>query len=325
VSYPSYRTSIEYIAVDGDAVFFDFDSATEDLKLKRYLNGVTTDVFVVGLKGAASAGIEDIAVADGYGWAVGYREFVTANGDASRYEPLLIKYDGSKWREVEINGTVPEVVFRAAAPINPYSCWLLVSESPFGRGPKSLWKFERGYLVEYPSVVAQAVTYDGETGITYALVLNAGVIETDISPDGGASWVTEKIKPETAWPTYEPDDVAAYANAGVLYVATSDVDGVPFAGAVFRRTGPPGAAYCELLFYSPGSGNFSGFEGGISADGHGRILAVGNHTSAFYDGVRWVREGLPSRNDFYDVTVGRSGFYAVASDDHWNLQILYHP
>ncbi len=225
---------------------------------------------------------------------------------------------------MEISGPLPEVVFHAAAPISGESCWVLASESWLSsKKAISLWKYERGALVEYPSVKAEAVVYDADTGTTFALVQKDGV-QVLISPDDGVTWFEEKVKFEKPWPNYEPDRISGCTAKGVLYIATTDSDGDPIASTIYRRVGPPGVGEYKLLLYCPRGPNFGEIES-VAVDGRGRVVAVGKWTSAYYDGVNWVQESLPLKNHFYDVTPGATGFYAVADDENWNLQLLYHP
>jgi len=319
------RYSGEDIAAVRDAIFFAVLGPDGDITIRRYVNGEVKSVFVVDLKGAKYAVIKDIAAAGTNAWAVGWREFEINDYAGWRLEPFLVKFDGVNWSEINVQSILPPGELINVAPINGRSCWLIFRAGTFGNfGNNTLWLYDKGVLKEFPQITnIEVVTYDAETRTTFGLASpNGGHIF--VSGDGGASWVEEVAKLPTPWPNYRPDKVTALARAGVLYVATTDTDGTPFAGAIYRRSGPPGRGYYELLFSCPANANFGGIAS-IAADDRGRILAVGKWTSAYYDGSRWTLEELPDRNDFYDVTVGNDGFYAVANDENWNLEILYHP
>jgi hypothetical protein len=318
-TFPGGQYDIVSLAADGEAAFFALKKEGLSHTILRYLDGVITEVFVIDLKGADRAMIKDIAIAKGSGWAVGARGY-SGEGPGN---PFLIQYENRRWREVEIKGVAPEIVLHKVAPITPGSCWVLASEEWYPYKERfSLWKYERGDLVEYAAVKADVIVYDPDIGTTFALVLR-DEIYVFISPDDGVTWFEEKIELPKPWPNYEPDRISACAAGGVLYVATSDGDGDPVASTVYRRTGTPGAGEYELLLYCPIGPNFGEVEG-VAVDGLGRVLAVGKWTSAYYDGSSWVQESLPEKNHFYDVTVGATGFYAVADDENWNLQLLYH-
>ena len=324
-SFGEGRCQVTAIGVEGDAVFFAFQwNEAPTPSIKYYRNGTVTNVFRVDLKTAYWASIEDIAIKEGSGWAVGSRAFEVENSDGWRFEPFLIQYNGRVWREVQLDGAIPAGKFRRVVPINYDSFWFLFDEGTYGDfEPTTLWKYERGGLVEYPRVKAEAVVYDADTGTTFALALKNGV-QVLISPDEGVTWFEEKVKFENPWSNYEPDRISACTANGILYVATTDSNGDPIASTVYRRFGAPGAGEYELLLYCPVGPNFGEIES-VAVDDRGRILAVGKWTSAFYDGLSWAQESLPQKNHFYDINVGAKGFYAAANDENWNLEILYHP
>lgn len=324
-TYPyTYDPMMNAIAADKktDEVFFLFKELgiNPAPKIKRYSREGIRTVFVLDLKGAAGAEMKDIVIGNGAGWAVGARGSDT--GEGPKY-PFIIKYDGVNWKEILFSGNSTGYVFHAVAPIGADSCWLLVSDTWFPRDPMELWKYERGKITKLTAIKAYALTYDASTATTFAVTFKDGV-QILISNDGGATWVEEKLKVKTSWRDFAPDYVRICAGAGALYIAATDTDIALPAGAIFRRTGPPGQGIYELLFYSPGNPHFAELEG-ITTDDEGRVLAVGKWTSVLYEDGRWVEEALPAKNHLYDAAAAATGFYAVGTDENFNVQILYHP
>jgi hypothetical protein len=313
------------VAADGDTVFIPVNYGGAPV-IKRYVGGAISDVFALDLKGASSAEITDVAIAASTGWAVGSRRFENENGSLRRFEPFLIKYESHMWREITLQGVFPGGELTAVEPIGFNSCWLLFAKRKLENfEPTTLWKYDSGTAKEFPSVIADAVSFDALTQTTYASKLRAGGVQILVSTDGGAIWTEER--PDLKSPSYTQDAVWVVTTAadGALYLATQRWD-VGF-GALYRRTGPPGAGEYELLIYCPVGPHFTVIEA-VAVDGRGRILGVGAFTSVYYDGARWAQEYLPDKNSFSGVALGRAGYYAVAANgmsETPTYELLYHP
>jgi hypothetical protein len=336
-TFHSGISDIEVIAAEGDALFFP-DHTEKPARIRRYYNGRVDTVFEIELKGANNASVNDIVIADGTGWAVGNREY-PAGGDW-RYEAFLIEYDGREWREVDITGRLPDGVPSGITPIDTVSFWFLFQERNLReREPWVLWKCDRGRFSEYPTIKGfknnshyeLAVAYDLSSGVTYAAVAAKEECELFISEDRGASWVKENAKLNGHNTNLRPGSVALAATEGVLYVASNNYERGEeenenryVGGAVHRRVGAPGCGEYELLLNCPRGPNFYLFRA-VAVDDRGRVSAVGDWASAFFDGETFVLESLPNKNRFDDVTVGQGGFYAVAKHEAGFVEILYHP
>lgn len=325
VTYLGGQYTGEDVAVVGDALFFTLHGPGARATIRKYFNGQVTTVFVIDLKGASYAKVNDLSAAGNAAWAVGRREFFIGNGRGGwRLEPFIIKYDGVSWREIGLGGAFPPGELIGAAAVNTDICWLLFKEGTFGAFEEpTLWLYDKGTIKNFPNIKAACISYDVESGYIYALRAYGGAT-VFVSADGGITWREEKIQPPPPWQGFAPERISAYAAAGRLYVAATDTDGLPPAAVIYRRAGYPGAGRYEFLYYAPASPYSGGFNS-IGGDERNRIIAVGYWASAYYDGSLWLQEELPNRNNFYDVTVAADGFYAIATDEQSNLQILYHP
>jgi hypothetical protein len=331
--FPGGSHEIEAIAADGETLFFPDHTGGAAL-IKRYENGRVETVFAVELKGANSASVDDIAIAAGSGWAVGYREIPA--GDDWRLEPFLIEYDGREWREVDVEGIIPPGVPSAIAVIDRESFWFLLREGTYGGlDAPALWKYDGGEVLEYPPVKSNvrrsntlAVAYDDYAGVTYAAVVCKGGYDIFISEDLGAGWHSEQGKLVTSNPEFYPYEIFLSARGNALYIAYNghaEFEPVPyFGGVICCRTGGPDLGTYEPLLYCPYGPNFASF-GALAVNDRREISAVGGRASAYYDGSNFTLESLPNNNSFYDVTVGDAGFYAVANHEAGFLEILRHP
>ncbi len=275
----------------------------------RISNGVVEVVF----KGAyPEAGFYDIASADGYVWAVGYKKIV------SYYEPYAVKFDGQKWEEISFPKSFGETYLNSISGVN-FDFWWVVGERGVYTYDRGVWekRLHAGLLSDYYVTVSphgRTFAYCEVGGSSPGAVIY-------ISDNGGVSWSSERPKinnknftggelPGAALCTWGERLCAAV----ILNPASSAKvpERATYYGVLIRDEAPPGDGSYELAFFAP-EGPYVSYVRALAFRPEGRGYLVGKETSIRYEDGVWVLEVLaPWRPEFFHVTAGFSGFWATA-------------
>lgn len=319
----------ETVAIDGEDVYFTA-SVGGDTVIKRYRKGIIEDAYRLKGLEAYSVRIKKLSILEGQGWGAGFRSFYIykGHGQYSSYNiPLLVRYERGVWAEVDLRGIPRRGFFLDVEPAGPDSCWLLYDttyddyNSP--SKPRYLYRFEDGVLREMRGVKTFAVKYDPQTRVTYYLGIKNGEIQVTLSPDDGASWFTETAAAGLPSEPFAAAEATACARGGVLYlVADSEVRHELDAIEIIKRTGPPGYGAYELRAHCP-EGPCCVNAVAAAADARGRALVVGDQTSIYFDGAKWIQEYQPTIG-FAAVAAATDEFYAIGRDGSTCSIVLFH-
>lgn len=258
----------------------------------------------------------------GFGWAVGGR-WDTSDGGSGVKPIILVKKENS-WDELNLGGTGLGWINKVF-PVDGDTAWLLSYNGMHIGG--ALYKYDKGAVRKYALSPFVLAAYAPEIDTLY-VYRRTGEKTNDlfITSDGGETWVKEQVLFPLP-PGYSREDIRCIAACGEDVFFVSDLSGT--GGCIHRRSGPAGRGRYELSFLSNWAPNFTNIND-LAANVGKTILAVGDKTSAFYDGSTWLREEPPYPITFTRVTPcpgGAGGFFAVGHNEVLpnRTELLFHP
>lgn len=312
------------LAVSGGDVYVATkrDSPAE-LAIFVYNGGRLEEDWVLPDAGGAGrmVGLDKI---DSVVWAGGTR---SEKGEPINYFPLLVRNNGSGWREIDLGSNPGFGGIGRVYPVSDEVCWLLTDEERAGPWYGSLVLYDNGALREFPGFTRVTAAYDADAKILYVIHRKKGkFVEVAITADDGNDWVYEKavLKAIPGADVEKADILPPIVYRNHLYFALRPVSSGIWT-AIYRRTGAPGAGEYELVFFS-NLGPYFRFVDDFAADDT-RLMGTGTDTCLIYDGERWQMERLPyEHTSFNGLGAAPTGFYATANNEtSGELELLFHP
>lgn len=254
--------------------------------------------------------IRDIKYAYNTLWAVGGKK---VGGD---YRPYVAKYDGARWREVDVPGSISESSFSRAFPVSPEACWFTTWRAVY-KYDRGVWqkKFYDGSRV-YDMPIA--VTDGGKVFVPMVAMYRSSVWTVNVSDDGGATWhaetvdLGEELYRISYWYHF-PIAVGGetlYLSAKLKTKASlPQGESKDYLGIIKRDPGPAGRGLYELAFLASSStAPVKDFRGMAFHDaGNGR--AVGYLTSVALEHGEWATEEVNYFGIYYSNFEGITACY----------------
>ncbi len=239
-------------------------------------------------------------------WAAGGK---TVGGD---HQPYVAKYDGDRWREIDVPSSVNENGFSVAFPISRDACWFGTWRAVY-KYDNGVWQ-KRFYDDSKIHEIGIAVSERGRVFISQA---RYGNWKINVSDDDGATWHAEKIDlPEGLYRISDYRNVFALAGE-TLYLAAKLKTTAPlpqgeskdYLGIIKREPAPAGQGRYELAFLaSTTTTPVREFRGMAFHDaGNGR--AVGYLTSVAREHGEWAAEEVHFFGIYYSNFEGITACY----------------
>jgi hypothetical protein len=258
-------------------------------------------------------------------WAVGRKKV------GGEYKPLLVHYDGERWKEINVNypGMVAvNYIYVVNYNVFWFLCMLL--EEP---GSLKLFYYDSGLLRYFPQKGRIGTTAYSDKGIFY-LFLDLGLLPEEdryrlaISDNSGETWALEEIELNSGscYSIKPSGSPLCYAVSGALFINLEIHYGETRYEGIIKRTGKPGEGVYEIVFYSPLGPYFRDIYSMSFKDGNNGIF-IGLETTVVLENGKWFLEEYVPENYFkigHILADYKSGYY-VLTGTPGEYSIIYHP
>jgi hypothetical protein len=243
-------------------------------------------------------------------WAAGGK---TVGGD---HQPYVAKFDGVRWREVDVPGSISESSFSRAFPVSPEACWFTTW--------RAVYKYDRGVWQKKFEVYSKvydmpiAVTDGGKVFIPMVAMYRSGDWKVNVSDDDGATWHAETVDlGEALYRISYWYHFPIAVGGETLYLSAKLKTTAPlpqgeskdYLGIIKREPAPAGQGRYELSFLaSTRTAPVREFRGMAFHDaGNGR--AVGYLTSVALEHGEWAVEDVDFFGMYYSNFEGITACY----------------
>ena len=257
-----------------------------------------------------NCGIRDIKYAYNTLWAVGGK---TVSGD---HQPYVAKYDGGRWREIDVTRSIEEDYFYAAFPVSPEACWFATW--------RAIYKYDNGVWQKKLDVYSKtlemgmAVTEGGVVFVPTEPKYRSSVWTVNVSDDDGATWHAETVNlGEELYRISYYYHYPIAAGGETLYLSAKLKTKAPlprgeskdYLGIIKREPAPAGQGRYELVFLASSSTAPVRDFRGIAFHDAGNGRAVGYLTSVALEHGEWAAEDVDFFGMYYSSFEGITACY----------------